>query len=258
MKHAKWASIRDVSRRCMKLLPATCTPITLMSKNFLCVSEVGVESLSDAAATVIQQTFHATQSGEAQNLLRHLTVAATLALPQCCGLTSADIALACPPFRHPQGSPKESIAYVFRTEVGRNAGWEPRASTYQSRSLECVFVFLGIVSLHGLLRSKLSYFAVGFFQTFQESYGMCSRSSGLRGRCCHDLSLSSISDVAHPSHIPMPKLKRQLGYVGLTAIQRLGHAVPFMARVAVRIYAGLKPVSATNMAAKPAKANLAV
>ena len=34
--------------------------------------------------------------------------------------------------------------------------------------------------------------------------------------------------------------------------------MPFMARVAVRIYAGLKPVSATNMAAKPAKANLAV
>ena len=63
MKHARLASIRDVSRRCMKLLPATCTPITLMSINLLCVSEVGVESLSDAAATVIQQTFHATQSG---------------------------------------------------------------------------------------------------------------------------------------------------------------------------------------------------
>lgn len=144
-------------------------------------------------------------------------------MQQCCGLT-----LACPPFRHPQGSPKESIAYVFGTEVGRNAGWEPRASTYQSRSLECVFVFLGIVSLHRSLRSKLSYFAVGFFQTFQESYGMCSRSSGLRGRCCHDLSLSSISDVAHLSDILMPKLKRQLGYVGLTeltAIQRLGKAM---------------------------------
>ena len=67
----------------MKLLPATCTPITLMSINFLCVSEVGVESLSDAAATVIQQTFHATQSGEAQDL-RHLTVAAALALPHFC------------------------------------------------------------------------------------------------------------------------------------------------------------------------------
>ena len=79
-----------------------------------------------------------------------------------------------------------------------------------------------------IIAQQVSYFAVGFFQTFQERYGMCSRSSGLRGRCCHDLSLSSISDVAHLSDILMPKLKRQLGYVGLTeltAIQRLGKAM---------------------------------
>ena len=33
---------------------------------------------------------------------------------------------------------------------------------------------------------------------------------------------------------------------------------PFMASVAIKIHAGLKPVNATNMAAKPAKANLTV
>ena len=76
---------------------------TLISMNFLYVSEVGVESLSDAAATVIQQTFHATQSGESQDVPG-----------QCCSNAlqpdaSADIALACPPVRQ-QGSPKENVA----------------------------------------------------------------------------------------------------------------------------------------------------
>ena len=43
------------------------------------------------------------------------------------------------------------IADVCRTEVGRNAGWEPRANTYQSRSFEHVLGYLRCNKLSSLL-----------------------------------------------------------------------------------------------------------